>query len=211
MLALPHRLNALECRIMTAILPTLTIALVIGFSWQGAHNPSLSSVGYGWDVAWRRFITVLIGITIAFIASLLPPSSRQKVSIRRTYAKVIYRMGDVVCQIISFANCKAGPTKAPRIIVNNLAALRLRVNRTVQARAMARYELSMQGAWPSELCEHFPPVLPQHRLILTSGPPRCRRASTAYVSREDPDGGFTVLTLDAYTGKCSTSSDSSRW
>lgn len=139
--------------IMTAILPSVTCVLVIGYSWKGAHDPSLSTVGYGFSVAWRRFVCVLIGISVAFIASFLPPSSRQKISIRRTYAKVVYRMGDVVCQIISFANCKAGPTKPPKIIVNNLAALRLRVNRTVQARAMARYELSLQGAWPGELCE----------------------------------------------------------
>lgn len=159
---------------MTAILPSVTIMLVIGFvrisllfllhlldhqgvrrySWQNAHNPSLSSIGYGWDVAWRRFVCVMIGISVAFISSFIPPSSRQKVSIRRSYAKVVYRMGDVVCQIISFANCKAGPTKPPKIIVNNLAALRLRVNRTIQARAMARYEISLQGAWPSKLCEY---------------------------------------------------------
>ncbi|GAA5961874.1 hypothetical protein JCM8115_001452 [Rhodotorula mucilaginosa] len=137
--------------IMTAILPSVTSMLVIGYSWQNAHNPSLSSIGYGWNVAWRRCVCVMIGITVAFISSFIPPSSRQKVSIRRSYAKVVYRMGDVVCQIISFANCKAGPTKPPKIIVNNLAALRLRVNRTVQARAMARYEISLQGAWPSKL------------------------------------------------------------
>ncbi|GAA6054703.1 hypothetical protein JCM3770_000038, partial [Rhodotorula araucariae] len=137
--------------VMTAILPTVTAMLVIGYSWQDAHNPSLSTVGYGWDVAWRRFVCVMIGITIAFVAALIPPTTRQKVSIRRTYAKVIGRMGDVLCQILSYANCKDGPTKTPKVIIKNLAALRARVNRTVQARAMARYELSLQGEWPSEL------------------------------------------------------------
>jgi hypothetical protein len=29
----------------------------------------------------------MIGITVAFISSFIPPSSRQKVSIRRSYAK----------------------------------------------------------------------------------------------------------------------------
>ncbi|BGP41609.1 hypothetical protein JCM10449v2_005600 [Rhodotorula kratochvilovae] len=137
--------------VMTAILPAVTTMLVIGYSWQDAHNPSLSTVGYGWDVAWRRFVCVMIGITIAFVAALIPPTTRQKVTIRRTYAKVIGRMGDVLCQILSYANCKDGPTKTPKVIIKNLAALRARVNRTVQARAMARYELSLQGEWPSEL------------------------------------------------------------
>ncbi|GAA5958870.1 hypothetical protein JCM10213_009045 [Rhodosporidiobolus nylandii] len=136
---------------MTAILPTVTVQLVIGFSWQGAHYPALSSVGWGWAVAWRRFVCVMIGISIAFVGAFLPPSSRQKVTIRRTYAKVIDRMGDLVAQILSFANTKDGPAKPPKVIVNNLAALRQRVNRTVQAKAMARYELSLQGEWPSDL------------------------------------------------------------
>ncbi|GAA6035596.1 hypothetical protein JCM8097_004920 [Rhodosporidiobolus ruineniae] len=136
---------------MTAILPAVTAQLVIGYSWQDAHNPALSSVGWGWDVAWKRFVCVMIGISIAFLAAFLPPATRQKVTIRRTYAKVINRMGDVVAQILSFALTKDGPVKPPHVIVRNLAALRQRVNKTVQARAMARYELSLQGEWPAEL------------------------------------------------------------
>ncbi|GAA5852458.1 hypothetical protein JCM9279_003454 [Rhodotorula babjevae] len=137
--------------VMTALLPAVTTMLVIGYSWQDAHNPSLSTVGYGWDVAWKRLVCVMIGISIAFVWALVPPSTRQKVTIRLAYAKVIGRMGDVLCQVLSYANCKDGPTRTPKNIVKNLAALRMRVNRTVQARAMARYELSLQGDWPSDL------------------------------------------------------------
>ncbi|GAA6020046.1 hypothetical protein JCM10207_006768 [Rhodosporidiobolus poonsookiae] len=135
---------------MTAILPAVTAQLVIGYSWQDAHNPSLATVGYGWSVAWRRFVCVMIGISIAFVWAFVPPATSQKVTIRRTYAKVIYRLGDVVAQLLSFANTKDGPVKAPKVIVNNIVGLRQRVNRTVQARAMARFELSIQGKWPSD-------------------------------------------------------------
>ncbi|GAA5852185.1 hypothetical protein JCM8547_006692 [Rhodosporidiobolus lusitaniae] len=141
--------------VMTAILPAVTAQLVIGYSWQDAHFPALSTVGYGFDVCWRRFVCVMIGISIAFVWAFVPPATRQKVTIRRTYAKVVGRMGDVVAQVLSFANTKDGPVKAPRVIVNNLASLRQRVNRTVQARAMARYELSLQGEWPSDLYASF--------------------------------------------------------
>ncbi|GAA5991944.1 hypothetical protein JCM11641_001599 [Rhodosporidiobolus odoratus] len=136
---------------MTAILPAVTAQLVIGYSWQDAHYPALSTVGYGWDVAWRRFVCVMIGISIAFVGAFLPPATRQKVTIRRTYAKVISRMGGLIAQILSFANTKKGPVKPPKVIINNLTALRQRVNRTVQAKAMARFELSLQGEWPSDL------------------------------------------------------------
>ncbi|GJN90426.1 hypothetical protein Rhopal_003437-T1 [Rhodotorula paludigena] len=103
---------------MTAILPSITIMLVLGYSWQ-----------------------------------------------------VIGRMGDVICQILSYANCKEGPTKAPKVIVKNLAALRQRVNRTVQARAMAREMLDQLGQlcgvisrlddkWTKALLHHHGTPLP---------------------------------------------------
>jgi hypothetical protein len=55
--------------VMTAILPAVTAQLVIGYSWQDAHAPSLSTVGYGWDVAWRRFVVRLRSV---FLYSCYP-------------------------------------------------------------------------------------------------------------------------------------------
>ncbi|GAA5921957.1 hypothetical protein JCM1841_005015 [Sporobolomyces salmonicolor] len=135
---------------MTAILPPVTTMLVLGYSWQNGHNPALSSVGWGWDVAWRRFVCVMIGISIAFVWTYIPPKTTQKVSIRRTYARCVDQLGGVMCQILSFANTKTKPTKPPKIIVKNLAMLRMKVDKTTQAKAMARYELSLQGPWPAE-------------------------------------------------------------
>ncbi|GAA5957141.1 hypothetical protein JCM21900_003109 [Sporobolomyces salmonicolor] len=135
---------------ITAILPPVTTMLVLGYSWQNGHNPALSSVGWGWDVAWRRFVCVMIGISIAFVWTYIPPKTTQKVSIRRTYARCVDKLGGVMCQILSFANTKTKPTKPPKVIVKNLAMLRMQVDKTTQAKAMARYELSLQGPWPAE-------------------------------------------------------------
>lgn len=46
---------------MKGILPAITSVLVIGYSWQNAHNPAPSSVGWGWPIAWRRMVCVMIG------------------------------------------------------------------------------------------------------------------------------------------------------
>ncbi|KAM0749705.1 hypothetical protein T439DRAFT_326581 [Meredithblackwellia eburnea MCA 4105] len=132
----------------TAILPAVTCMLVLGYSWQNANQPSLSSVGWGWDIAWRRFVCVLIGITAAWLWAYLPPRSTQKETVRKTYAKVIGETGGVLCQILSFANCKDGPTSPPKQIVANLAALRAKVSKAVPRKAMIRYEVSIRGAWP---------------------------------------------------------------
>lgn len=145
----------------SAILPSVTCMLVLGYSWyvrflrpkfvpnkphfrdrQDSHQPSLSSVGWGWDVAWRRFVCVLIGITAAWIWTYVPPKSTQKETVRQTYATVIGETGGVLCQgsspplrplepvltkslsVLSFANCKTDGAKAPKQILKNISALR---------------------------------------------------------------------------------------
>ncbi|KAK4700228.1 hypothetical protein P7C70_g6023, partial [Phenoliferia sp. Uapishka_3] len=122
--------------IPSAILPVVTSFLVIGYSWQDANQPALSSVGFGWDVAWRRFVCVLIGITAAWLWAYLPPKSTQKETVRQTYAKVIGETGGVLCQVLSFANCKADKAKPPKQILKNIAALRAKVAKTTPRKAM---------------------------------------------------------------------------
>ncbi|GAA6062092.1 hypothetical protein JCM10212_002342 [Sporobolomyces blumeae] len=130
------------------ILAAVTTVLVFGYSWQNAHYPTPTSIGYGWPIAWRRFVCVLIGISIAFIWTYVPPSTTQKVSIRRTHSRVVDRLGIVLASIISFANVKNGPRKAPKTIVKNIGALRTRLAKASAASAMTRYEPSLSGPWP---------------------------------------------------------------
>ncbi|GAA5882877.1 hypothetical protein JCM16303_006623 [Sporobolomyces ruberrimus] len=135
---------------MKGILPAITSVLIIGYSWQNGHNPAPSSIGWGWPIAWRRFVCVLIGISIAFVWTYVPPVTTQKISIRRTYSRVIDRLGACFAQIVSFANVKHGPSKPPKAIVKNIGTLRARLAKTTQAASMTRYELSLQGPWPAE-------------------------------------------------------------
>jgi hypothetical protein len=39
----------------------LSLKLVVGYGWQNAHYLQLTNATWGWDVAWRRFLMVLIG------------------------------------------------------------------------------------------------------------------------------------------------------
>lgn len=61
---------------------------------------------------------------MAWLWAYLPPTSTQKETVRQTYAKVIGDTGDVLCQVLSFANCKTDGSKPPKQIVANIAALR---------------------------------------------------------------------------------------
>ncbi|KAJ3016932.1 hypothetical protein HKX48_003802, partial [Thoreauomyces humboldtii] len=136
--------------IPAAILPPVTAMLVVGYSWQDAHNPAGSSVGSGFEVAWRRFVCVVMGVALAYLCAFIPPCVTQKQAIRETYANVIGQSGSVLCQIISFANCKDGKTKPPKLIVANLATLRAKLAKTTASRAMIKYEISLRGGWPGD-------------------------------------------------------------
>lgn len=125
---------------ISAILPVVTTMLIVGYSWQDSHQPALSSVGWGFEVAWRRFVCVMLGITIAFIAVFIPPKTTQKEVIRHTYAKTIGYTGDLFCQVLSFANCKGDKTLArpPRSIIKALQTLRVKIGKTTASKAMVK-------------------------------------------------------------------------
>jgi hypothetical protein len=81
-------------------------------------------VQWGWDVAWRRFVCVVIGITAAWLFSYseldftpyilivrvvtdfhaVPPVSSGKRAIRQSYARTISISGTILCEILSHAN-----------------------------------------------------------------------------------------------------------
>ncbi|KAL8292379.1 hypothetical protein RQP46_001845 [Phenoliferia psychrophenolica] len=107
-----------------AAVSAVALPFIMYFRLQDANQPALSSVGWGWDVAWRRFVCVLIGITAAWLWAYLPPTSTQKETVRMTYAKVIGETGGVLCQVLSFANCKEDGAKPPKQIIANISALR---------------------------------------------------------------------------------------
>ncbi|EPQ28128.1 uncharacterized protein PFL1_06939 [Pseudozyma flocculosa PF-1] len=50
---------------ITTIITCVTAMLIVGYSWQDVTNPSPGSPGFGWTVAWKRFVTVAIGVTAA--------------------------------------------------------------------------------------------------------------------------------------------------
>lgn len=59
-------------RIVASIVCSVTIVLIVGYSYVNTHLPSVLNPGYGISIAIRRFITVLIGMTASFIMMLIP-------------------------------------------------------------------------------------------------------------------------------------------
>ncbi|KAF8911493.1 hypothetical protein CPB84DRAFT_1671782 [Gymnopilus junonius] len=121
---------------------------VIGYSYQDVRLDLPGNPGYGWSVAWRRFITVTCGVSAAFIASFFPPSTTIRGYQRHLLATTSAEIGTVYCSILSFANTKYEPEIQE--IISTLLAVRNKLGRLLAMRINVGYEFSLQGRWPAD-------------------------------------------------------------
>ncbi|KDQ52942.1 hypothetical protein JAAARDRAFT_39659 [Jaapia argillacea MUCL 33604] len=137
---------------MTNIIFFVTVALVVGYSWQDTHLASPVNPGFGYSLAWKRFVLVTAGVTAAFLASFLPPSTTLRRYQRRTFATSVNEIGAIYCSIISFANTPkdARGEAEQQEIIRSLIAIRAKLKRSIGLRENIIYEFSMRGRWPLE-------------------------------------------------------------
>ena len=134
--------------LLVAVFSTVTFGLVIGYSYLNGTVVELTNAGWGWSVAWRRFVCVVIGITAAFIVSYIPPAFSSKRSIRKSYAALIGDSATVFCSILSQANSSHmgdDPT-----IRETVLASRAKLSKLAARHANAKFEYSLRGRWPEE-------------------------------------------------------------
>ncbi|KAI0757706.1 hypothetical protein C8Q80DRAFT_1349811 [Daedaleopsis nitida] len=134
---------------MTNIIFFVTVALVIGYSWQDTHT-ALPFKYIGWELAWRRFALVVCGVVAAFIFSVLPPSTTLRRYQRTMMSTTVSELGAVYCSIVSFANTREHQEYTRGEIVQSLVAIRLKLKRSLVLKANIVYEFSLRGRWPSE-------------------------------------------------------------
>ncbi|KAJ7087768.1 hypothetical protein C8R44DRAFT_26769 [Mycena epipterygia] len=126
----------------------VTAILVIGYSYQDHYVFSPGNPGFGWQVAWRRFILVNAGVLAAGLFSLLPPSTTIRRYERKTMATTASEIGTVYCDIISYAHSPRGMD--PQEIVTGLIAIRSKILRSITLKNNAIYEFSLRGRWPAK-------------------------------------------------------------
>ncbi|KAF7363690.1 hypothetical protein MSAN_01026700 [Mycena sanguinolenta] len=124
---------------MRVVILFVTANLVIGYSYQDQYIVTPGSPGFGWEVAWRRFLLVTVGVVAAGIFSLFPPSTTIRHYERTTMATTVSELGTMYCDIISFANSSRGmDTQA---IVTALIAIRSKIRRSITLKSNAVYEV----------------------------------------------------------------------
>ncbi|KAF8642481.1 hypothetical protein AX16_009482 [Volvariella volvacea WC 439] len=132
---------------MTNIVFFVTAVLVVGYSYQDIHLPVPGSPGSGFEVAWRRFVLVTVGVCSAFVFSFLPPSTTIRSYQRHILATTSCEMGGLYCSVLSFANSSRRDEDIQEIITS-LIAIRSKLKRSEALRTNVIYEFSLRGRWP---------------------------------------------------------------
>lgn len=133
---------------VTNIILWVTSMLVVGYSYQGATIVTPGSPGHGFEVAWRRFVLVVMGVFAAFIVSYLPPSTTIRHYQRASLATTCSELGSIYCAILSVSNTRN--MKEVEEINSSLLAVRSKLRRLRAFRTNVVYEFSLRGRWPME-------------------------------------------------------------
>jgi hypothetical protein len=113
-------------------------------------------LGAGWDVAWRRFISVTIGITCGLIGSLVPKPISGRTMIRATCSRTITEIGQLHSELQEYATRRldAAPGtegKPDEAIRLRQVAIQAKLNATKAQIALQKFEPPLQGPWPRDL------------------------------------------------------------
>ncbi|MCO5565580.1 hypothetical protein L7F22_019254 [Adiantum nelumboides] len=138
---------------ITPIITCVTVALIVGYSWQDSHNPSFGSPGIGWEIGWRRFLEVVIGAAAAYIMSTLPPTSSMRTYFRLSHATIIRETGGLFCENIYLAS-RPGQHDT-KDVLNKLLAVRSKIRRLSHLKGSISYEWSLRGKWPVHRYENL--------------------------------------------------------
>jgi hypothetical protein len=163
---------------VTTLIMTITAALVIGYSWKDTHNPTYGSPGSGWDVAYHRFIEVVIGTLAAYIGAVLPPSSSMRKYYRLSHATAIAEIGGMYCQTVTLA-VKPDMLETQQAIAH-LSAIRYKVRRLGMLKANISYEWSARGPWPLKRYNELEEVELQLSKLLTHAITLCEHLGPVY-------------------------------
>ncbi|BGP43100.1 hypothetical protein JCM10449v2_007124 [Rhodotorula kratochvilovae] len=166
------RLYATPASAMFGIMAAVTSVLIVGYSWQDTHLPSVGNPGVGYSVAWRRALLVIIGAGIAAVFMLIPPQSSRRL-VRRTHATCVQELGRLYTAIVSEwlseerygessaasaagEESGAGKEEEPfssasrQVGRARMLALRVKLNSSRVVIEQAAFELSLRGDWPKE-------------------------------------------------------------
>ncbi|EST06750.2 protein of unknown function DUF2422 [Kalmanozyma brasiliensis GHG001] len=89
------RVWAPKMLLLPAIMLNVSCILVVGYSWIDTHLTVLANSGIGIEVAWKRTLLVIIGMTVALIVMVFPRPVSSRLLLRKNMAKVTRQLNDL--------------------------------------------------------------------------------------------------------------------
>ena len=110
---------------------------------------------YAWGVAWRRLVTVIVTLSVGFIANMFPTSSTAKCAVRQMLARIIKEIGNLHCEVRKFSGQRSKDLLVRIVaesdhILGSFRKLILRTPRITMLITSLRFEPPLQGKWPKE-------------------------------------------------------------
>lgn len=152
----------------------VTVILNLGLSWTDEHVPSLGSIGYGWDVAWLRFVTVLAGLLVGFLATVFPKPRTGKKIVRQILGKSLQELGNISADISKFGLQRMDDptihmTMRKDAVTHRLRAVIMAIATASRIIESLKYEPSLTGRWPMEkykvLASHLRGLFTLHGML----------------------------------------------
>ena len=133
----------------------------MGYSWIDGNLPGVfKSVGLGWQVAWKRWVLVMIGSAASFILMMIPPKSGRK-AVRLRNASIISGLSYLYSHLTSLWLSSGEPfdslhklEDAQRRWPSELRQMVVTFSQQLQSlrvqTVMSKWEGNIRGHWPFE-------------------------------------------------------------
>ncbi|ANB15931.1 hypothetical protein AWJ20_3575 [Sugiyamaella lignohabitans] len=136
-----------------AIVLSASTVLVIGSSWQNTQAPGPGMHGFGFRVAWIRFVTVLVGVTLGSLASCFPKPKTGRRAVRNIISRVLRSIGNIHCDIGKFGVQRSHDPDVHRLprkdfVSDGLAKILLKLASIGPLMKTLKYEPELTGPWP---------------------------------------------------------------
>ncbi|KAK6197907.1 uncharacterized protein RJT21DRAFT_122722 [Scheffersomyces amazonensis] len=159
-----YRHFSIHLTFVPAILFAVTTALVLGTSWIDGQFNKLANVGEGFRVAWIRFVSVVIGLTIGLFACLIPKPLTSKYELRHILSNVIEETGNLHSDISSFAMKRLEDpsyhlSSRHDKITERLRYALLQLAGTSSLMVPLHHEIPLTGYWPEEKYRRLQTIL----------------------------------------------------
>ncbi|PRT53670.1 Uncharacterized protein C57A7.05 [Wickerhamiella sorbophila] len=134
----------------------VTVILVIGNSWATTYAPPVgSAIGRGWRVGWLRFVTVSIGVTLAFIVTMFPVPATGKRAIREGLGVNQQELGETLSSIVNFAlqrmdNPQVHVKRRADPIHNSFKLISNQILAASRLASLMKFEPAFIGVWPGK-------------------------------------------------------------